>query len=108
LHGRYLLAVAVTADGLLVGASSGHASRDGGLYRFSGGVFNQCEEGLPDGFGGAVSPRHLAARGRDAVVSLPGGNVYTSANGGRSWSQIAADLPGVSEVALRSIANQVA
>lgn len=98
LHARYLLAVAPTSDGVLVGASSGHAAKDGALYRLDGDNFERCRGGLPDDFGGAVSPRHLAAGGQDAAVALPAGDVYTSSDGGRTWARVAEGLSGISEV----------
>lgn len=103
LHGTYLLAVAASADGVLVGASSGHAAGDGALYRLDGERFERCGDGLPGELGGAVNPRHLAAAGDDAAVALPGGDVYASGDGGRSWAQVAEALPPVSEVCLRPV-----
>ena len=47
LHATYLLAVAVVNDAVLVGASSGHAGRDGAVYRFDGSGFARAS-GLPD------------------------------------------------------------
>lgn len=101
LHARYLLAVAAVADGVLVGASSGHAGRDGALYRFDGAGFTRCR-GLPDDLHGAVSPRHVAAAGDDAVVALPSGDAYASDDGGYEWDQLATGLPDVAEVALQA------
>ena len=62
LHARYLLTVATVGDGVLVGASSGHAGRDGAIYRFDGRRFERCR-GLPGDLHGAVGPRQLAADG---------------------------------------------
>ena len=98
-HAHYLLAVTVAGDGVLVGASSGHAGRDGALYRFDGDGFTRCR-GLPDSFHGAVGPRQLVADGDHAVVALPDGDVYTSHDGGFEWSRLTGGLSGVSEVAL--------
>jgi hypothetical protein len=99
LHATYLLSVAVTAGGVLVGASSGHAGRDGAIYRFDGDRFSRVT-GLPDRLDGAVGPRQLAARGDDAVVALPNGDVFSSHDGGAEWSLLASGLPHVAELTL--------
>ena len=104
LHAGYLLAVAVASDAVLVGASSGPHADDGALYRFADGRFERCtgpSAGLPTDLGGAISPRHIAAQGTDAVVALPGGDVYGSGDSGLTWTRVATGLPGVSGVALR-------
>ena len=62
LHATYLLAVAATGDGVVVGASSGHAGRDGAVYRFDGQRFTRAV-GLPVDFAGAVGTAS-ARRGR--------------------------------------------
>jgi hypothetical protein len=99
LHATYLLVVAVTADGVLVGASSGHAGRDGTIYRFDGERFTRAA-GLPDRLNGAVGPRQLATSGLDAVVALPSGDVYASNDGGADWAPLVTGLPAVSELTL--------
>jgi hypothetical protein len=100
LHAHYLLTVAATSDAVVVGASSGHAARDGALYRFDGDRFVRCGTGLPERLGGPVGPRQLAASGDDVVVALPGGHVLASADGGRNWTPAASGLGHVTEVAL--------
>jgi hypothetical protein len=100
LHATYLLTVAVTSDAVLVGASSGHAGRDGAIYRFDGDRFTRAA-GLPDHFDGAVGPRQLAAAGDGAIVALPNGDVYTSEDGGLGWAPLVTGLPRVSELVLR-------
>ena len=99
LHATYLLAVAVVNDAVLVGASSGHAGRDGAVYRFDGSGFARAS-GLPDQLEGAVGPRQLAGAGDHAVVALPGGDVFTSSDAGRSWTPVMNDVRAVSEVVL--------
>ena len=97
LHATYLLAVAASADCVLVGASSGHAGRDGAVYRFDGQRFSRGA-GLPDDFAGAVGPRQLAAVGDQAAVALPSGDVYTSDDGGGEWARAATGVSGISEI----------
>jgi len=102
LHARYLLAVAVAGEEVLVGASSGPHADDGALYRFDGTAFERCAEGLPDDFAGAVGPRRLAASGAVAAVALPSGDVYASTDGGHRWTQVAEHLRDVSDVVVDS------
>jgi hypothetical protein len=97
LHARYLLVVAAVSDGVLIGASSGHAVRDGALYRFDRQRFVRCR-GLPDDLNGAVGSRRLAADGDQAIVALPNGDVYCSDDGGLEWTRLATGLTDVSEV----------
>jgi len=99
LHAHYLLAVAPVDGGALVAASSGHAARDGALYRFDGDRFHRCH-GLPDDLGGAIGPRQISAVGDHAVVALPNGSVYASHDGGHEWTCLAAGLARISDVAL--------
>jgi hypothetical protein len=97
LHARYALAVAALPQGALVAVSSGHAARDGGVYRFDGTRITRCE-GLPNELGGAVGPRQMAASGARAAAALPNGDVYLSDDGGREWTRLANGVRSVSEV----------
>lgn len=97
---RYALAVAPVEGGALVAVSSGHAARDGALYRFDGAGFERCSTGLPAELDGAIGPRRLAGDGDAAVAVLPGGDVYVSDDAGRTWSLAESGLSGVSEVVL--------
>jgi hypothetical protein len=99
LHATYLLAVAVVDDAVLVGASSGHAGRDGAVYRFDGSQFARVS-GLPDRLGGAVGPRQLAAAGDHAAIAVPDGAVFTSNDGGRTWTRLLDGVDDVREVIL--------
>jgi photosystem II stability/assembly factor-like uncharacterized protein len=87
LHATYSLAVAITSAGVLAGASSGHAARDGAVYLFSGSRFERVE-GLPNHLGGAVGPRQIASHGDHAALIAPGGVVYASDDGGRRWTLV--------------------
>ena len=99
LHARYTLAVAALPHGALVAVSSGHAAKDGGVYRFDGERITRCD-GLPADLGGAVGPRQLATSGDRAAVALPNGDVYVSDDGGREWARLAAGVRSVAEVDL--------
>lgn len=101
LHARYALAVAAVDGGALVAVCSGHAGRDGAVYRLTDSGLRRVE-GLPDRMNGAVGPRQLAAAGSQAVVAVPNGDVYESDDGGSTWTRTMTGLERVSEVALRS------
>lgn len=99
LQATYLLAVAVTRAGVLVSASSGHASRDGAVYLLDGTQFRRVD-GLPDVMGGAVGPRHLAGDGEDAALVTPDGSLYVSDDGGRRWHHAGGPFSSPAEVRL--------
>ena len=84
LHATYSLALALTSAGVLTGASSGHAGRDGAVYLFDGARFERVE-GLPESLRGAVGPRQIVGDGNQAALIAPGGAVYVSDDGGRVW-----------------------
>jgi photosystem II stability/assembly factor-like uncharacterized protein len=98
LHATYSLALAITNAGVLAGASSGHAGRDGAVSLFDGSRFTPVE-GLPDTLGGAVGPRQIAARGDHAALVAPDGAVYASDDGGRHWHPVE-HLTGATAIAL--------
>ena len=85
LHATYLLAVAITAAGILVSAQSGHAGSDTVVYLFAGDRF-EAVTGLPAPLSG-ISPRHLAASGAHAALVTDDGGVYLSDDGGRTWQR---------------------
>jgi hypothetical protein len=87
LHATYSLVLAITSAGVLAGASSGHAGRDGAVYLFDGSRFERVE-GLPDQLNGAVGPRQIAGDGSHAALIAPGGDVYVSDDGGRHWQRL--------------------
>ena len=89
------------SPGALVAVSSGHAAKDGGVYRFDGERITRCE-GLPADLGGAVGPRQLATSGDRAAVALPNGDVYVSDDGGRDGRGWRRDVRSVAEVAFSS------
>jgi hypothetical protein len=97
LHATYALAVAALPHGALVAVSSGHAAKDGGVYRFDGERIARCT-GLPADLRGAVGPRQLATSGDRAVVALPNGHVYASEDGGTVWTRVAEWAGSVSEL----------
>lgn len=99
LHATYCLAIARTGDGVLAGASSGHAGHDGRLYRLDGTRFVRVGDGFPQRLDGAIGPRDIAGSGDHAAVLLPDGRVVTSDDGGHHWTD--AGVAGATAVALR-------
>jgi hypothetical protein len=87
LHATYSLALAITSAGVLAGASSGHAARDGAIYLFDGARYTRVE-GLPDSLSGAVGPRQIVGSGNHAALIAPGGTVYVSDDGGQHWNRV--------------------
>jgi hypothetical protein len=100
LHAVYALAVAPVTGGALVAVASGHAGRDGAVYRFDADGMRRGH-GLPAHANGAVGPRQLAADGDLAVVAMPRGDLYESIDGGTDWSRSRTGLAEVSDVLLR-------
>lgn len=96
LHGTYLLAVAVTSAGVLVGASSGHSARNGAVYLFADETFTLVE-GLPARLDGVVSPRRMVADGPHAALVDPHDRIHVSDDGGRHWRQAFGPLPSPAE-----------
>jgi photosystem II stability/assembly factor-like uncharacterized protein len=102
LHARYLPAVAVTDEAVLVTASTGPRGRRAALYRrpLGGGGFGRCREGLPQWFGDNVDTHCLAARGGVVALGTEDGAVYRSTDGGQAFERLAKGLPAVRCVAL--------
>jgi photosystem II stability/assembly factor-like uncharacterized protein len=87
LHATYSLVLAITSAGVLAGASSGHAGRDGAVYLFDGTTFAPVD-GLPDRLGGAIGPREIVGDGDRAALVAPGGAISVSDDGGRHWQRV--------------------
>lgn len=103
LHGRYLRAVGVTADTVLVSASTGPGSKRAAIYRkrlAQNERFEKCQEGLPDWFKSNIDTACLAASGSTAAFGTEEGLLFVSNDAGASWEPIAKDLPAVQCVSL--------
>ncbi len=103
LHGKYLRAVAVAGDVLLLTASTGHASSQAAVYRrpvASDGAFQRCTEGLPEWFPSNIDTYCLATSGPVVAFGTSQGSVFISKDAGVSWSQAADGLPAIRCVAL--------
>jgi hypothetical protein len=93
LHATYCRSAAVCGDTLLVSASTGPHGGRGALYRSSleGNSFERCRDGLPEWFEGNLDSLSVDAlpNGALAAFATEDGDVYTSADQGSSWSQVA-------------------
>ena len=104
LQAHYLRAVAVSAETVLVSASTGPGGRRSAIYRkpLDGGArFERCRDGLPEWFDDNVDTACLAARGSLVVFGTEDGRVFQSPDGGERWKLVAEDLPPVHCVTVR-------
>ncbi|MFQ5520753.1 MAG: hypothetical protein ACE5FK_05100, partial [Candidatus Methylomirabilia bacterium] len=98
LHARYLRAVAVAGDRVLVSASTGPEGTRAALYRKRLGQnerFERCRQGLPEWFTSNIDTSCLAASGATAAFGTDEGLLFCSTDGGRSWEIVSKDLPRV-------------
>jgi hypothetical protein len=98
LHGRYLRAVAIAGDTMLVSASGGPSSRRAAVYRrpvATAQPFERCRTGLPEWFGANIDTYCLATAGSTVAMGTEDGGVWVSPDAGRSWQRLAKGLPAV-------------
>jgi photosystem II stability/assembly factor-like uncharacterized protein len=101
LHALYCSAVAFVGNDILVAASADHFAAQGAVYRRP--IAGECPlaplgSGFPAWTSGIVDTGCIAARASSVSVVDKGGNLYVSADAGRTWSQRAGGLPAVSSV----------
>jgi hypothetical protein len=101
LHASYCSAVAFVGDDVLVSASADHFAPQGAIYRRR--VDRQellvaLGNGLPTRTDGIVDTSCIAAHGSAVALVDRKGNLYVSADTGRSWSRRASGLPLPSSV----------
>jgi len=104
LRGSYCRSVTVCGDTVLVSAADGPGGGHSGVYRSSvgGGSFERTTQGIPKWFSKNIDTMWLDAfpNGSLAAFGTEDGNLYASTDQGRSWSQIAGGLPGMTRVQL--------
>jgi hypothetical protein len=99
LHAAYCSAVAFAGDDVFVSASAHHFAAQGAVYRRRvDGHDSLVAVGLPAWTEGIVDTGCIATRGSEVAVADAKGNLYVSADTGRSWSRRASDLPAPSSV----------
>jgi hypothetical protein len=101
LHASYCSAVAFAGDDVFVSASVDHFVAQGALYRRRvdghDSLVAVCG-GLPAWTDGIIDTGCIAARGSAVALADRQGNLYGSADTGRSWSRRASGLPPPSSV----------
>jgi hypothetical protein len=101
LHASYCSAVAFAGDDVLVSASVDHFAEQGAIYRRRVDRDNALVavgEGLPPWTDGIVDTGCIATGGSAVALADRKGNLYISADTGRSWSRRANGLPPPSSV----------
>ena len=101
LHASYCSAVAFAGDDVLVSASLDHFATEGAIYRRrvdAEGPLVTVGEGLPAWTDGIVDTHCIAAGGSAIALADRQGNLYVSADTGRSWSRRTSGLPPPSSV----------
>ena len=98
LHARYLRAVAVAGDHVLVSASTGPGGKRAALYRRrlrESEKFERCRKGLPEWFGSNIDTGCLTASGVTVAFGTEEGLLFLSTDAGMSWEPMAKDLPRI-------------
>jgi hypothetical protein len=101
LHASYCSAVAFAGDDALVSASVGHFAAQGAIYRRRVDEHDSLvavSEGLPAWTDGIVDTGGIATGGSAVALADRKGNLYVSADTGRSWSRRASGIPPPSSV----------
>lgn len=105
LHASYCSAVAFAGDDVLVSASGDHFAAQGAIYRRRVDGHDSLVavgEGLPAWTDGIVDTGCIATGGSAIALADRKGNLYVSADAGRSWWRRASGLPPPSSVLIIS------
>lgn len=104
LRSSYCRSVTVCGDAVLVSASEGPRGSHSAVYRsdVDGRSFERCTQGLPTWFDQNVDSLCLDAfpNGSLAAFGTGDGRVFSSSDQGRTWSQLAGNLPEITRVQL--------
>ncbi|HWB82932.1 MAG TPA: hypothetical protein VG675_02245 [Bryobacteraceae bacterium] len=101
LHALHCSAVAFVGDDILVSASEGPFAAQGAIYRRGvdeRGPLVPVTGGLPTWLEGKTDTRCIAASGAAVAIADWNGNLYVSADYGRTWSCRARGIPTPSSV----------
>lgn len=93
LHAPYARAVAISAETILMSASTGPRTSQAALYRRAlqeAGSFEKCTQGLPEWFADNINTGTLAASGKFAAFGTNDGRIFLSDDTGLTWRQMAA------------------
>jgi photosystem II stability/assembly factor-like uncharacterized protein len=106
LHASYCSAVGFASDDVLVSASLDHFAAQGAIYRRTidgHGPLVAIAGGLPKWIDGIADTGCIATHGSAVAIADKKGNLYISADTGRSWSRQAYGLPPPSSVLISNI-----
>ena len=101
LHASYCSAVAFAGDDVFVSASADHFAAQGAVYRRrvdGRDALVAVGGGLPAWTDGIVDTGCIATGGSTVALADRKGNLYLSADTGRSWSRRASGIPSPSSV----------
>ena len=101
LHAPYCSAVAFSGGDILVSAATDHFAAQGAIYRRpigTEGVLASAENGLPRWSEGIVDTDCIATKASTIAVVDQAGNLYVSADSGRTWSSGVSGLAPPSSV----------
>ena len=101
LHASYCSAVAFSGNDILVSASTDHFATQGAVYRRpmdAPGPLVPVGGGLPRWLDGIADTGCIATCAAALAVADKAGNVYASADGGRTWERRADGLPPTSSL----------
>lgn len=100
LHASYCSAVAFSGSDILVSASADHFATQGAVYRRPIDEHGPLVPvgGLPRWIDGIADTGCIATRASALAVADKAGNLYVSADAGRTWSRCANGLPTTSSV----------
>jgi hypothetical protein len=101
LHAPYCSAVAFAGDDVLVAAAADNFAPQGAIYRRGmdeHGPLVMAAGGLPAWLDGIAHTGCIATHGSAVAVADMGGNLYVSADTGRTWSRRADGIPTPSSV----------
>jgi hypothetical protein len=101
LHAPYCSAVGFAGDDVLVSASSDHFAAEGAVYKRSvdgHGPLGAVGGGLPKWIDGIADTGCIATHGAAVAIADRNGNLYLSADTGRSWRRHPARFPRPSNV----------
>jgi hypothetical protein len=101
MHASYCSAVAFVGDDVLVSASVDHFAAQGAIYRRRVDGHDSLAAvggGLPEWIEGIADTGCIATGASAVALADRKGNLYVSADTGRSWSRRAGGLPAPSSV----------
>jgi hypothetical protein len=104
LHAAYSRAITLCGNIILMSASVGPHGGKAALYRRAiaeSGIFEKCQQGLPDWFSDNINTRNLTSLGNRVAFGTSEGQIFLSNNAGLTWQQIDSQLPSINCLSLQ-------